>query len=288
MCCAPLRLLIPTGFQRFTHSESSTLYAIGSAVLVQALLLPALLKVMPEKWILVASLVASALEMVGFVIAPSLGAWAVYLSMVVGAPSSMSFPVISAVKSVHAGADEQGKVQVRSITTLSCCNAHSCSAHARRAAARRCSVASPVHHRQAEHRVMGWRNAPCAWALTVWCGLQGALFAARAAAQGSGPLLFSALFNIFTQAGPHYFPGAPILGLAIIMAIGAVVACSLKIPPVPAASAAMPHIAISEDEELSSEECVELLRCSADGEGHRAVPVPSVGVSDQDGLSTHK
>lgn len=80
---------------------------------MQGLLLPALLKVVPEKWILVGSLIASAFEMVGLVIAPALGAWAVYLSMIVGAPGSMSFPVISALKSVHAGPDEQGKVQVR-------------------------------------------------------------------------------------------------------------------------------------------------------------------------------
>lgn len=76
-------------------------------------MLPLLLKVWPEKWILVSSLIASAFEMIVFVVAPALGTWAVYLALVVGAPGSMSFPVISALKSVHAGPEEQGKVQVR-------------------------------------------------------------------------------------------------------------------------------------------------------------------------------
>lgn len=82
---------------------------------MQGLLLPGLLKVMPEKWILVTALVSSTFEMIGFVLAPALDAWAVYLSVVVGAPGSMAFPIISALKSVHAGADEQGKVQVSNL-----------------------------------------------------------------------------------------------------------------------------------------------------------------------------
>jgi fucose permease len=80
---------------------------------MQAFLLPALLKVMPEKWILVSALISSMLQLVGFVLAPEFGAWAVYLSTVIGSPGSMAFPVISAVKSVYAGPEEQGTVQVR-------------------------------------------------------------------------------------------------------------------------------------------------------------------------------
>jgi hypothetical protein len=91
--------------------------------------------------------------------------------------------------------------------------------------------------------------------------LQGALFAARGFAQGCGPLLFSAGFNFFTQRGPHFFPGAPMLGLAIVMLIGAIVGCSIRIPPAPAPSTGLQH-ADSGKEDLSCEEDrVELLQC---------------------------
>ena len=80
---------------------------------MQGLMLPVLLKVMPEKWILVTALIASTFELLGFVVAPVLGTWAVFLTLLVGAPGSMAFPVISALKSVHAGPEEQGKVQVQ-------------------------------------------------------------------------------------------------------------------------------------------------------------------------------
>lgn len=80
--------------------------------LLQVMLLPAMLKVVAEKWVLVAALSASTLQLVGFAAAPSMGGWTVYASMVVGAPGSMAMPVISALKSIHSGASEQGKVQV--------------------------------------------------------------------------------------------------------------------------------------------------------------------------------
>lgn len=79
---------------------------------VQGLLLPALLKVISQKWVLVLANSAMTLQMISLAVAPSLGPWAVYASMVVGAPGSMAMPVISALKSVHAGEAEQGKVQV--------------------------------------------------------------------------------------------------------------------------------------------------------------------------------
>lgn len=81
-------------------------------LLAQVGLLPALLKVVSEKWVLVLALASSTLQLVGFATAPTLGGWAVWVSLVVGAPGCMSMPVISALKSVHSGEDEQGKVQV--------------------------------------------------------------------------------------------------------------------------------------------------------------------------------
>ena len=80
----------------------------------------------------------------------------------------MAFPVISALKSVNAGAAEQGKVQ-------------------------------------------------------------GALFGARALAQGTGPLLFSALFNFFTRGGRDW-PAAPFWGLTLLMAAGVAVALGMHVP----------------------------------------------------------
>ena len=62
-------------------------------------------------------------------------------------------------------------------------------------------------------------------------GVQGALFAAKGLAQGSGPLMFSALFTFFTT-NTHFFPEAPIIGLAVVMCFGAVVACTVRVPPV--------------------------------------------------------
>jgi hypothetical protein len=79
---------------------------------MQGLLLPGLMKVMSAKWVLVIALTAQFLHLLGLAAAPVLGAWAVYAAMVVGCPSSMSVPVISALKSCNAGEEEQGKVQV--------------------------------------------------------------------------------------------------------------------------------------------------------------------------------
>lgn len=92
----------------------------------------------------------------------------------------------------------------------------------------------------------------------MWYRLQGALFAARAAAQGAGPLLFSAMFTYFTKHN-HFFPGAPLLGLAVIMALGAAVACSLKVPPVPTTHTAVQHGKEADDDSSPGEERIELL-----------------------------
>ena len=59
--------------------------------------------------------------------------------------------------------------------------------------------------------------------------MQGALFAARAIATGLGPLGFSAVFNFTTQS-QHYAPSAAIWGLAVVMAMGAAVAATIRIP----------------------------------------------------------
>jgi MFS family permease len=60
--------------------------------------------------------------------------------------------------------------------------------------------------------------------------VQGALFGARALAQGLGPLLFSWLFKYYTRA-PRNFPSAPLVGLTLLMALGTAVAALLHIPP---------------------------------------------------------
>lgn len=97
--------------------------------------------------------------------------------------------------------------------------------------------------------------------------MQGALFAARGAAQGAGPLLFSVIFSFFSQKGSsHYFPGAPILGLAVIMVLGAVTACSMRVPSLPNSAIALQHIAeTGHADMLCEEERVELLHHSDAG-----------------------
>lgn len=115
--------------------------------------------------------------------------------------------------------------------------------------------------------------------LVLCCELQGALFAARGVAQGCGPLLFSAMFNFFTKEA-HYFPGAPILGLAIIMVLGAAVGCSVKIPPVPPTNTALQHTVEAQDEELSQfqqDQRVALLHSDVEFKHHSDTP-PSLEV----------
>lgn len=73
------------------------------------------------------AVMASTLEMAGFAIAPMLGPWAAYMAVAIGSPGSMAFPVISALKSVHAGEDEQGTVQVRHPLLLPSCHCVLCS-----------------------------------------------------------------------------------------------------------------------------------------------------------------
>lgn len=110
------------------------------AASVQGLLLPVLLKWIRQERILMSAVVASTLEMAGFAIAPMLGPWAVYAAIIVGAPGSMAFPVISALKSVHAGAQEQGRVQVR---PPSLSRGHRCSLCLH---SRACAPAIPWHY----------------------------------------------------------------------------------------------------------------------------------------------
>lgn len=43
--------------------------------------------------------------------------------------------------------------------------------------------------------------------------------------------MFSALFTYFTQKS-HFFPEAPILGLAVVMGFGVIVACTVTVPPI--------------------------------------------------------
>ena len=109
---------------------------------MQGLLLPVLLKWIRQERILVSAVVASTLEMAGFAIAPMLGPWAVYAAIIIGAPGSMAFPVISALKSVHAGAQEQGKVQVR---PPSLSPGHRCSLCLHSRALRACDPLRMIH-----------------------------------------------------------------------------------------------------------------------------------------------
>jgi hypothetical protein len=60
--------------------------------------------------------------------------------------------------------------------------------------------------------------------------LQGALYAAMGVAQGMGPLVFSAVFSFSTQK-EHFFPEAPMLCLAAVVAVGIGIACTLVVPP---------------------------------------------------------
>jgi hypothetical protein len=65
----------------------------------------------------------------------------------------------------------------------------------------------------------------------LWCA-QGALYGIRSVAQGFGPLLFSGLFAFFT-ADAHYFPSAPLVACAGLMAAGTAIAVTMHIPPRP-------------------------------------------------------
>jgi hypothetical protein len=60
--------------------------------------------------------------------------------------------------------------------------------------------------------------------------VQGALYAAMGVAQGMGPLVFSAVFSFSTQK-EHFFPEAPMLCLAAVVAVGIGIACTLIVPP---------------------------------------------------------
>lgn len=96
-------------------------------------------------------------------------------------------------------------------------------------------------------------------------------------AQGSGPLMFSFVFSFFTQKGSHYFPGAPIVGLAIIMTIGAGIACSIRIPAKPTSSTALEHVDGAGDvASPHQEERIELLHKGLELDKSTTAPVVSL------------
>ena len=104
--------------------------------------------------------------------------------------------------------------------------------------------------------------------------LQGALFAARAIATGLGPLGFSAVFNMTTHPD-HYAPSTAIWGLAVVMAIGAAVATTIRVPAVPAVGDGAEAAQAGKGESGgadSGEECAQLL-----GEAQGS-PVAGAGV----------
>ena len=136
--------------------------------ILQALVLPVLLRYTSEKAILVVAMLASTAQVALFAAAPYLSAAAAYGGVAIGALGTMSFPIVSALKSVNAHEGEQGRVQ-------------------------------------------------------------GALFGAKALAQGIGPLIFSALFTYYAQP-QRYFPSAPMVGLSVLMAAGAAVATAIQTP----------------------------------------------------------
>lgn len=78
---------------------------------MQLLLLPALLRVVPQKAVLVIAMCASTSETALLAAAPYVSRFTAYAAIAVGAVGSMAFPVISAIKSVNAHESEQGKVQ---------------------------------------------------------------------------------------------------------------------------------------------------------------------------------
>lgn len=68
--------------------------------------------------------------------------------------------------------------------------------------------------------------------------VQGALFGARALAQGIGPVMFAAIFSAFTRSDTDlpYFPGAPFLFGTLLMLVAVMIAAYIEIKPEPTSS----------------------------------------------------
>lgn len=66
--------------------------------------------------------------------------------------------------------------------------------------------------------------------------VQGALFGARALAQGIGPVMFAAIFSAFTRSDTDlpYFPGAPFIFGTVLMLVAVAIAVMLETKPEPA------------------------------------------------------
>jgi fucose permease len=79
---------------------------------LQVLLVPLLLRLTTQKVIIIVGLIGSTIEMAMLGLAPFFGTWAVYLAVSIGSVGSMTFPIISALKSVNVDETEQGKIQV--------------------------------------------------------------------------------------------------------------------------------------------------------------------------------
>lgn len=100
-------------------SPRSSLHASASggiAAPVQIVVAPLMLRLSSQKAILVVAMVASTIEMGMLAAAPSTGRAVAYTGIAVGTLGSMAFPIVSALKSVNASQEEQGKVQVRPAT----------------------------------------------------------------------------------------------------------------------------------------------------------------------------
>lgn len=103
------------------------------------------------------------------------------------------------------------------------------------------------------------------------CGVQGALYGVRSVAQGFGPILFSSLFQYYTRPS-HYFPSAPLVACAALMAAGVAVAATMHVPPRPdhhGHFAAARHSPLDDDPELG-----ELLDGAARSHAHGDAATP--------------
>lgn len=85
--------------------------------------------------------------------------------------------------------------------------------------------------------------------LTPPVSVQGALYGMRGLAQGIGPLVFSAVYSWSVQDA-HYMPSVPLIGATLLMAGGAAIAFSIRVP---AASAGLDGVVSGVLEMLESE-----------------------------------
>ncbi|KAI8462492.1 MAG: major facilitator superfamily domain-containing protein [Monoraphidium minutum] len=95
----------------FTTRDQGALFVVlgGCNLVVQIVLLPLLVPALGEKRLLVLGLVVSVIEQA--LLAVAAAKWQALAAIALGSFAGVSFPAVSAIKSNHCGADEQGLVQ---------------------------------------------------------------------------------------------------------------------------------------------------------------------------------